>query len=110
MAVNEVDRRHAFFSFELQFQQLQRTSLAATHNQAIALGHNLGGCDGVLHGSRRPDVQVFPAETGVRARPGLEAAQAVQNFLSAQLKINQAIFFLQDGRQRGPSDGPAGWG
>ncbi len=74
---------------------------ATTDDQAAALRPRVQPSANVRSDWLRcPDVEILPAKAGVRARPGLEAAQAVQDFLGGEMEINLAIFFFQDGRQR----------
>jgi hypothetical protein len=94
LIADEVGRGHALLAFELHLEQLQRASLATTGNQGTAFNQKFSGRHGALDGLRRPDMEIFSAEAGVRSRPGLKAAQAVQDFLSCVLKINLAILFL----------------
>ena len=51
---------------------------AATYNQATILYQHFSGRCGALDRLRCPDLEVFSPKTGVRARPGLKAAQAVK--------------------------------
>ena len=99
MAVDEVGRRHALFSLELHLEDFERAR-AAAHEEMTILRHNFSCRRGTLDGSRGSQVEVLAAETGVGARPGLKAAQAIQDLPGRELKINLSVFFLQNGRQR----------
>ena len=73
------------------------------HNRqsGAAFYQEFSGRRGALDRLRRPDLEVLSAKAGVRTGPGLKAAQAIHDFLSRTSKINLAIFFLKDWRQRG---------
>src|SRR5579864_9301340 len=99
MAVDEIGRRHALLALQLHFEHFERASRPATYNQPTTLYQHFSSRRGMLDWLRCPEVEVLSPKTGVRARPGLKATQAVKNFLGGQAKINLAVFFLQDGRQ-----------
>ena len=96
IAVDEVGRRHAFLALELHFEQFQSASAATTDNQVTILHKNFSRRQRALDRLRRPDVEILSAKAGecARARAGIRAGDS--DFLSGALKIDPAIFFLQD--------------
>src|SRR6185295_7066812 len=85
--------------FQLHFEELQRAFGTATCYQLAIFRENLPDRHGPLRWSRSPDVEVLPAKTRVRTRPGLESAEAVQYFLRAHFEVDLAVCLVQDVRQ-----------
>src|SRR5579864_4847208 len=99
IAVNEVLRRHSFFSFGLEFENFKRSILSAADKQLRTFCEQLSLRNLLGSGSRNSDVQRLPPKESERSGPGLESAQPVVDFPCGAAKVDPAIFFLQNRRK-----------
>src|SRR5580704_2831427 len=94
IAVEKVAGGGTFLAFQLDLEQLQGSICAATHEEAIAARVDFGCRQGFSGGQSFPYLQILAAKFCVDAGPGLEAANAVENFGGAAGEVDQAIFFF----------------
>lgn len=81
IALDKGVRWCSLLAFELELEQFQGAVMAAADQEAIFFYVQLRVWGGNAGLARFEDLQIFAAEFCVRARPGLEAAQPVQDFM-----------------------------
>src|SRR5438270_7332894 len=99
IAVKEVACGRALFAFELNFEEFERRIVAAAYEKMIAFRVKCrdGQCSAGRSGF--PDVQILTAKLRVCARPGLKAANAVEELGGRACEIQLPVFFHQNRRQ-----------
>ncbi len=101
IAANEVRRGCALLTFQLQFEDLKRTSFAAADEKTIALHIQFGGSQSVITYGRLRYLQILSPELGIGAGPRLKSPHAIQDLIRWTGKVNEPILLSEDGCERG---------
>ena len=88
--------RGALLTFQLEFQEFEGGVVGAADEETIGDGLAVRRRDCVGGGARFHDLQILAAKFCVRSGPGLEAADAVEDFGGGAGKIDEAVFLFQD--------------
>src|ERR1035437_10627458 len=101
--IDEIVGAHPLLAFDLQFPDLEGRTLREAHQQTIAIDCEVP-CQGDTKCENRycrVDVQHLAPKAGKRSRPWLKSAQAVPGIRRAAGEINESVFPLEEGSERG---------
>src|SRR5712691_2733195 len=98
---NEVGSGSSLLSFQLQFEKFEDGILAAADKKMIAFHFQFGRRQNLIGHRRLPYSQIFSTKLRICARPRLKAPHAIQNHNRRAGELDEAIFFLEDRRDRG---------
>src|SRR5271156_614679 len=90
-----------FLAFELQFQEFDCGAGATPYQKMIVFCCQVRGGQLPVERGCTVYLHTLAAKLRVCARPGLKSPQAVQNFRCRAGKIDEAVFLLEDRRERG---------
>src|SRR6202035_3664135 len=102
IATNKVSRGTSLLALQLHLEQFECDVLAASHKKMIALHSQFGGRQCLIDRLRLPYLQLLTAKFRIRARPRLKTAQTIPYVSRGQGKIDETIFFLENGSESGP--------
>src|SRR5260370_609629 len=98
IASDEVGSRGSLLSFQLQFQKFDCSVLAATDEKMISFYFQFGRRQNSIGHRRLPYSQIFSTKLRICARPRLKAPHAIHNHNRRAGELDEAIFFLENGR------------
>lgn len=96
--MNEVTRTRSLLSFKLYLEQFERRVVTAAYEKTIGARVELTRWKCVAGWPRLHDLKILATKLCVRARPRLEAADAVVDLGCGAGKIHEPIFFPKNWR------------
>ena len=98
VALKEVSSRRSLFSFQVEFQEFDRSVVACADQETTVFHANLGWRDEAVERLDFVELKILATKLCVGARPGLESAEAIVDFCRGAGKVDLAIFFIKDWR------------
>jgi hypothetical protein len=97
VSMNKIASQSAPFPLHLKLQQFQGSAVAAAYKQqTIVPYHEFGRRYRSRVWVSFQDLEVFPTELCISARPRPEAPKSVENVIGGEREIDEAVLFLQN--------------